>query len=309
MQSLPISMYPPIKLNNGTNIPSIGFGTYKLEDVKQRVIDAIQCGYRLIDTAQLYYNESQIGDAIESLISSNSIKREDIYIVTKLWQDQHEDPIASLKTSLQKLKVEYVDLFLIHWPLGVMNENGVPLKKVPLHVLWRNLESAVQMGLTKSIGVSNFNAPLLLDLVSYAKVLPVINQIELHPYFNQKDLVDVCRKLHIEVMAYMPACKGSGAMRNPELMKQYDLFKENAIVNIAQKYKKSPIQVILNWHLHNGVIPLPRSNNKEHIEENIQSVVFKMEESDYKEIDMLNRNMRVSFSKDIRFCMGFEIFA
>lgn len=309
MQTPPISLFSPITLNNGLKMPCIGYGTYKLEDSKQRVIEAIRLGYRLIDTAQLYFNEEQIGEALETLFSSGEIKRQDVFIVTKLWQDQHEDPITSLKTSLQKLKLDYVDLFLIHWPLGVMNENGIPLKRVPLHILWGNLEKAVSMGLTKSLGVSNFNAQILLDLVSYAKILPVINQVEIHPYFNQKDLVDVCRKLKIELMAYMPACKGSSALRYPELMKKHDLFKEEIILKLSKKYNKTPIQIILNWHLGKNIIPLPRSNNIEHIKENLEAIAFKMENNEYEEINSLNMNMRLSVGKDKNFSEGFEIFA
>ena len=309
MQSAPLSLFSPVTLNNGLKMPCIGYGTYKLEDPKQRVIEAIRLGYRLIDTAQLYFNEEQIGEALETLFSSGEIKREDVFIVTKLWQDQHEDPIASLKTSLKKLKLDYVDLFLIHWPLGVMNENGIPLKRVPLHILWENLEKAVSMGLTKSLGVSNFNAQILLDLVSYAKVPPVINQVEIHPYFNQKDLIDVCKKLKIGLMAYMPACKGSSALRYPELMKKHDLFKEEIIIKLSKKYNKAPIQIILNWHLGKNIIPLPRSNNIEHIKENLEAVTFRMENNEYEEIDSLNMNMRLSVGKDKNFCTGFEIFA
>lgn len=308
MQDLSNGKYKYLTLSNGTKMPPIGFGTYKLVDIQPRVETAIKAGYRLIDTAKLYDNEAQIGEALTKVFADNIVKREDLFIVTKLWQDDHEDPVKALKIALEKLKLSYVDLYLIHWPLGVM-ENGVPKKKVPLHILWSNMEKCVEMGLCKSIGVSNFNAQLLLDLVSYAKIQPVINQVELNPYFTQNDLVDVCKALNIKIMAYMPACKGSSAMRHKDIVEKYDLYKNELICHLANKYKRTPAQIVLNWHLHRGIIPLPRSNSDEHIKENMGSVEFEMEEKEYEAITGLNMNMRLSIGKDKNFSLGFEIFA
>ena len=308
MQELSNGKYKYITLSNGTKMPPIGFGTYKLVDIHPRIETAIKSGYRLIDTAKLYENEEKIGESLKKVFNENLVKREDLYIVTKLWQDDHEDPVSALKLSLSKLQLSYVDLFLIHWPLGVM-ENGVPKKKVPLHILWSNMEKCVEMGLCKSIGVSNFNAQLLLDLVSYAKIQPVINQVELNPYFTQNDLVDVCKALNINIMAYMPACKGSSAMRHKDIIEKYDLYKNELICGLANKYKKTPAQIVLNWHLNRGIIPLPRSNSDEHIKENIGCVDFEMEKEEYESITGLNMNMRLSIGKDKAFSLGFEIFA
>lgn len=310
MQQLSHGKYNYLTLNNSTQIPPIGFGTYKLIDIHPRIETAIKAGYRLIDTAKLYENETQIGETLQKIFSDKSmnIKREDLYIVTKLWQDDHEDPVKALKIALDKLKLSYVDLYLVHWPLGVM-ENGVPKKKVPLHILWSNMEKCVETGLCKSIGVSNFNAQLLLDLVSYAKIQPVINQVELNPYFTQNDLVDVCNSLNIKIMAYMPACKGSSAMRHKDIVEKYDLYKNEVICNLAKKYNKTPPQIVLNWHLHRGIIPLPRSNSDEHIIENFGCSDFIMEDKEYENISGLNMNMRLSIGKDKAFSLGFEIFA
>ena len=155
-----MSKFEYLTLNNGTKITPFGFGTYKLENIPNKIKFALENGYRLIDTAKIYKNEEEVGKGINEYLSSHKeIKREDLYIVTKLWQDEQNDPVNALKNSLKRLNLSYVDLFLIHWPLPNYSNNKVE-KKVPLHLIWEGMEKCVELGLTKSIGVSNFNAQI-----------------------------------------------------------------------------------------------------------------------------------------------------
>jgi diketogulonate reductase-like aldo/keto reductase len=210
-------------LNNGIEMPLMGLGTYKLEDIKNSIKTAVKCGYRLFDTASLYDNELEVGLALNECIQEGLIKREEIFLVTKLWNDDHENPEGALKKSLQLLNMDYVDLYLIHWPMGEVKD-GKLIKQVPLHKTWAKLEECVNKGLTKTIGVSNFNVQLLLDLLSYANIKPVVNQVELHPYLTQEDLVDFCHRFEIRVAAYNPILRGSYFMRKVELFNKINLF-------------------------------------------------------------------------------------
>jgi aldehyde reductase len=174
------------KLNNGLWMPKVGLGTYRIKDKDTIVKAIVDVGYRHIDTAWVYENEDIVGDAIEGALekSAGKIKREDLFVVTKIWHNHYEDPEAALREQLKKLKLDYVDCYLIHWPAGFFTE-----KRVPLHVLWEKLEALVDKGLTKSLGISNFNLQLTADLLCYARHKPVCNQIELHPFVVQEDLV------------------------------------------------------------------------------------------------------------------------
>lgn len=308
MVSTSNAKFNPIKLNNNLFIPPLGFGTFKLVDVKKCVATAIKEGYRLFDTAKLYENEETLGEVFKEIFEEKLVKREDVFIVTKLWNDDHADPVSALKLALAKLQMQYVDLYLVHWPIGTVVKGEKP-SKVPMHVLWANMEKCVESGLCKSIGVSNFNVQLLYDLMSYCKIKPSVNQVELHPYFNQEDLVSFCELYGIKVMAFMPVAKGSSAQRYPGIVKNYDLFTNEHIVNLSKKYNKSPNQIVLNWHLHRGIIPIPRSNSDSHIIENYHSIDFTMDKADYDVINSINVNFRICTSKDKAFSLGIEIFA
>ena len=303
-----IGKFNYIDLSDGKKMPPIGFGTYKLADVEEHVTFALNNGYRLVDTAKLYNNEEQVGNALEKVLKEGKIKREQLFVVTKLWQDDHEDPETALRAALKRLKLDYLDLYLIHWPLPVF-EGETPKKKVPLHILWGKLEQCVEKGLVRSLGVSNFNVQILLDLISYAKVPPVINQVELNPYFSQEDLYNACKIMKIKLMAYMPGCNGEAAKRHPEIIEKIDLYKNEVIVSLAKKYGRTPPQIVLNWHLHKQIIPVPRSANNDHIAENLKSADFEMEKEEYEKISSLNMNLRLNRGKEKTFCPGFEIFA
>ena len=287
-------------------MPTIGLGTYKLESIKDSIDKAIRMGYRLIDTAKLYQNEKEIGEAIKDLIEKKVVTRSELFIVTKLWNDDHEDPKSALKQSLSELNLDYVDLFIIHWPIGKVENNQI--KQVPLYKTWAKLEECVELGLTKSIGVSNFNVQLLLDLSSYAKIQPACNQIEIHPYLVQKNLVNFCNLNKIAVISFNPINKGS-YISKIEDYKNYDLFKNLSILSLAEKYKKTPAQIILNWHLYLGLIPVPKSSNEGRLKENLESVDFKMSENDYNLISSLDQNKRFNDPKLKSFTNYIDIFA
>jgi diketogulonate reductase-like aldo/keto reductase len=195
----------------------------------------VEAGYRHIDTASKYGNEEMIGEAIQEAMKAKDIKREEFFITTKIWFEEYGDPEAAIRGSLKRLKLEYVDLYLIHWPVGLFSE-----PKKPLHVLWKELESLVDKGLTKSIGLSNFNMQLILDLLCYARIKPVSNQIELNPHCAQSNFLKFLKDQNILPLAYAPL--GSPLnLKEEGKMKKIPLFDEPTLINLSEKYNK-PIQ-------------------------------------------------------------------
>lgn len=186
-------------LNNGMKMPSVGLGTYPMKeaDVFEKAIT--EGGYRHIDTASMYANEEFIGEGVQRAIAAGVVKREDLFIVTKLWHTEYADPEAALRSSLAKLKTEYVDCYLIHWPNNLDSDS-----KKPFHVLWAEMEQLVEKGLTKSLGVSNFSVQLLSDLLCYAKIKPVCNQVQIFPGCAQVDLIKFLNTHNILPVAYSP---------------------------------------------------------------------------------------------------------
>lgn len=235
------SNIPFFTLNNGKTIPSIGYGTGLLvEGCVETITLAIEIGYRHIDTARLYENEKLIGIALTSLIKQNKIKRSDLFINTKLWNNIDSDAETDLRASLKDLQTDYLDLCLIHWPFGKIDEN-FNMKQHPLHVIWKQLEGCVEKGLVKSIGVSNFSCQLLCDLLSYAKIKPAVNQIESHPYLPQDNLVKFCQKHKIHVSAYCAMAKG-GLTKKPSTQILFFLIMH---INIRKCNKKHFIHQLL----------------------------------------------------------------
>lgn len=267
-----MSLTDTYKLNNGTSIPVIGFGTWQTPDgevAKQSVLSALKAGYRHIDTASAYGNESSVGEGI----AESGLKREEIYLTTKLGSKagNYEEAVQAIETSLKELNTPYIDLYLIHWP--------APLKYRPDWAkrnagCWRAMEEAVQAGKIKSIGVSNFLPHHLEALFETATIKPVINQIYLNPSDQQKELVAYNTEHGMLSEAYSPL--GTG-----------DILGVEALQNLAEKHKKSVAQIVLRWSLQKGFLPLPKSVTETRIIENGQLFDFELSDEEMNQIDQL----------------------
>ncbi|WET03002.1 aldo/keto reductase [Flavobacterium sp. YJ01] len=262
-----VANIPVVKLNNGLKMPILGFGTYGLSgDVCQRsVVEAIAAGYRLIDTAKVYGNEEAIGKAIKQ----SGIDRKQLFVTSKLWVDDagYENAKKGFEETLRKLQLDYLDLYLIHRPRGDVKGS------------WKAMEELYKAGKIKAIGISNFDTAQLADLLSYAKVKPVLNQIETHAYFQQKNDYNVLKKHDIHVEAWAPFAEGRNG-----------LFTNEVLTQIAKKYGKTTAQVSLRWHYQRGIIAIPRSSQKAHIIENLNIFDFKLDDVDIKSIEKLDLN-------------------
>ena len=301
-----------IKLNNGLSCPLMGLGTTRMKDVTNVVYTAIKDGTRLIDTASRYRNESEVGDGIKKAIDEGLVKREDLFVITKLWIDEKSDPETAIKNSLQKLKLTYVDLYLDHWPSCksfISEEDAKNYKLVSIYELWPKMEKLVELGLTKSIGVSNYNVQSLNNVLSFCKIKPAFNEVEFHPYLFQKELKFFCDKENIILLSYNPLVLGGYCKeRHSKIMeeKKMDLLKEDAVVNLAKKYNKTPGQIVLNWHIQLGIVPIPGTSNPSRMKENLKAMEFKLDEND---MNLLNGFE----NKQFRFCdsnglFGIDIF-
>ncbi|MFC4687685.1 aldo/keto reductase [Epilithonimonas pallida] len=257
-------------LNNGTEIPEIGFGTWQTtESVQETVKIALEVGYRHIDTADIYGNEAQIGEAIEE----SGIARKDLYLTTKIWNSNRSAHGVkySLEQSLKKLKTDYLDLLLIHWPANAKQfENW---KEINAET-WKAMEELYKSGVVKTIGVSNFMLPHLEALLETAEVIPAVNQIEFHPGYVQQGVVDFCKENGIAIEAWSPI--GSGR-----------LLKDEELKEIADHYGVSPAILCIQFCLQSGVIVLPKSENPENIKNNLLFERFKITESDMKALKAL----------------------
>ena len=261
-----------VPLNDGTSIPQLGLGTYKLDDDNAyRVVSAaLEIGYRHIDTARIYQNEKGVGRAIRE----SGIPRDDLYITTKLWNGDQPKARDAISSSLDRLGLEHVDLYLIHWPAAV---RGTYIDA------WKQLEVLQQDGLTTSIGVSNFEPEHLDAIAAVSDIVPVLNQVELHPLFQQKALRAEHVKRGIATEAWGPLCHGS-----------VDLAAEMpTLVNLAERYSKSIAQVILRWHIQHGTIIFPKTSSEERLTENIAVFDFELNAVDMLEIDGFDAGRRL----------------
>jgi diketogulonate reductase-like aldo/keto reductase len=266
---------------------TLGLGTSR-ETTKEVVQSAIvDHNYRLIDTAALYLNEPAVGEAIKA--AADKVPRKDLFIVSKIWNDAKEDVEGALRGSLKRLDLEYLDLYLIHWPFGLLIDNDKwKYKQQPLYKTWAAMEACVRKGLCKRIGVSNFNCQLILDLLSYAEIPPYANQIELHPYCSQRSLVKYCLANDIIPMAYGPLA--AGAEYKDEKL---NLLNDPIIISLAEKYKKTPGQICLQWGIANGHLVIPRTKTIKRLGENMESISFEMKPEELQKIDSLNKNQRI----------------
>lgn len=272
-----------ITLNNGLKIPIIGLGTWdaKVELLPNALFQAMYLRYRHFDCASIYNNEKQVGDGLKRAMDEQLIDREELFITSKVWNNikTYDDTITAFNKSLSDLGLDYLDLYLIHWP------NPLPIRgrfKERNYEVWRALEALYEEGRVKAIGVSNFESTHLEILLKEAKVIPAVNQIEIHPYNTEEKLVDFCRELGIQIESYSPLMRGGldGPLNDP------------LILELGKKYHKSPSQIILNWHIEQDFIPLPKATSPSHIRENMDIFSFNLTRDEVDEISNLNKDFR-----------------
>lgn len=255
-----------VKLANGTKMPVLGFGVFQIPDYeqcKQAVSEAINTGYRLIDTAAAYFNEAAVGAAIKE----SGVKREDLFIATKLWvQDAgYENAKKAFQVSLDNLGLDYLDLYLIHQP---MND---------YYGSWRALEELYEQGRIKAIGVCNFYPERLADLCLNVKIKPMINQVECHPFFQQKEALHVMQEFNVQPEAWGPFAEGSK-----------NIFQHEVLSEIARKHNKTTAQIILRWNIQRNVVVIPKSTHKERIVENFNVFDFQLDNDDMRKIAVMD---------------------
>jgi len=259
---------PTVQLNDGYDIPQLGYGVFKVPpaDTERAVTEALEVGYRHIDTAAIYGNEEGVGAAI----SRSGIPRNELFVTTKLWNDRHdgEEPHAAIRESLDRLRLDQVDLYLVHWP--------TPAKDNYLHA-WEKLIELREQKLTRSIGVSNFLVPHLERIVASTGVVPAVDQIELHPAYQQRDVTDWAASQGVRIEAWGPLGQG-----------KYDLFGIPAVKDAASAHEKSPAQVVLRWHLQKGFIVFPKSVRRERLEENADVFDFALSDAEMSALDALD---------------------
>jgi len=261
-----------LSLNNGMEIPCLGFGTWRLQDETcyQAALFALEAGYRLIDTAQIYENEVEVGQAV----ADSQIERGALFITTKISNDNqgYEKAIDSTVTSLTKLKMAYMDLLLIHWPIAGDFERTLET--------WRALIELRKTGLTRAIGVSNFTISLTERLIEDSGIIPAVNQVEFHPFLYQEKLLTHARQHGIQLEAYCPIARAERS-------------SEPVLQAVAKEHDKSPAQIMLAWSMVHGLIPLPRSKNPLHIRENADAFDFILSEEEMTMLDGLDENYRI----------------
>ncbi len=304
---------PYLTLNNGLKMPQIGFGAWKVptDSAPTTIYNAIKEGYRLIDGAQDYANEQEVGEGVRRAIKDGLVKREELFITTKIWNTFHEPKhaIESAKRSLKDWGLEYFDLVLIHFPIaqkyvdpaeryppGLFTDETakrIDLEPVPLSATWGALETLVESGLTKSIGVSNYAAPLVADLLSYSKIKPSVLQIEHHPYLTQPRLVEFAQKNGIAITAYSTFGPQSFLeLGHAVAHSTPKVLEHETITKIASKHGKSPAQVVLRWVTQRGIAVIPKSNNINRLRDNLTVYDFDLTEEELKAIGDLNINLR-----------------
>ncbi|WP_108802362.1 aldo/keto reductase [Aquimarina sp. Aq107] len=263
------------RLHNGIEMPYFGLGVY-LSDNDKEVIDAVQWaleeGYRHIDTASIYKNEEGVGTAI----LNSSVPRDEIFVVSKVWNaDQgYESTLKAFEKSLQRLQLNYLDLYLIHWPV-----EGKYIET------WKALEKLYKDGVIKAIGVSNFLEHHLENLMQTSEIKPMVNQMEFHPHLVQQDLIDFCNKHHIQYQAWSPMMQGK-------------IFELSILDNLSKKYNKTAAQIVLRWNLQKGVITIPKSSKKHRIIDNANLFDFELSKEDINYIDSLDKHQRLGPDPD-----------
>jgi diketogulonate reductase-like aldo/keto reductase len=256
-------------LNNGVSMPLLGLGTYNMNgrEAEKAIAEALETGYRLIDTAAMYGNEISIGNAIRN----SKISREELFVTTKVNNTDHgyDNALKAFENSERKLGAGYIDLYLIHWPIKGQRKET-----------WKALEHLYQNGRIKAIGVANYLLPFLKELETYAAIVPMLNQVEFSPYLFSEDLLNYCREKNIQLQSYTPLTRGLK-------------FNDPLLQSLSKKYGKTPAQIILRWNVEQGIAAVPKSSNRERIKENFDIFDFSLPKEDIKAMNGLNENFRI----------------
>jgi len=308
------SKIPSLKMNNGAEIPVFGLGTWKSKpgEVREAVENAIDVGYRMIDCALAYQNENEVGQAIATKVKQGVVKREDLFITSKLWNTYHRADLVPvcMKKTLTDLGLDYVDLYLIHWPMGYKEDGELFPKDADGKFLysdvdylesWKAMEELVRLGLPPAIGFSNFNSDKISHVLANGTIKPAMNQIECHPYLNQAKLIEWCRSKDILVTAYSPLGSPDRPWAKPTDPK---LVEDPKLVALAKKYGKSPAQLILRWNAQRGVIIIPKTVSKSRLVENMSIYDFELSKADMELINGFDCNGRachLEWAKDHKY--------
>jgi len=260
-------------LNNGVEMPILGFGVFQVKDLNEcerSVVDAIETGYRLIDTAQSYENEEAVGKAIKQ----SGIAREELFITTKLWiqSNGYEGTKKAFESSLKRLQVDYLDLYLIHQPFG------------DVYGEWKAMQELYKLGLVRAIGVSNFQPDRLIDLIIHNEVVPAVNQIETHPFHQQIETQKYLHENNVQIESWGPFAEGKN-----------NLFQNELLRSIGRKYNKTVAQVVIRWLTQRGVVTIPKSVHKERMKENFNSLDFELGNEEMEAIKTLDTNASLFF--------------
>lgn len=290
-------------LHDGNSIPMLGLGTWKSKpgEVGAAVEHAIRVGYRHIDCASFYGNEAEVGDAIRTCIDEGVVKRDELWVTSKLWNNAHkrEDVRPALESTLRDLKLDFLDLYLIHWPVALKPDVKFPrkpedffsLEDVPLSETWQAMHDAAAAGLTRSAGVSNFSTAQVDEIHEATGILPVMNQVELHPFLQQRDLVANMNARDVALTAYSPL----GSSDRPKDLKgpqEPALLEHPVVTRVAARHEASPAQVLIAWAIARDTIVIPKSTNAGRIEDNLAAASLSLTEQDLRELAELDRGYR-----------------
>lgn len=272
--------------------------------IKDLIINSIKIGYRHFDCAADYKNEAEVGEALKEAFDTGLVKREDLFITTKLWNSDHGHVVEACKDSLKKLQLDYLDLYLVHFPVATrhtgvgttdsaLGEDGVLDidTTISLETTWHAMEGLVSSGLVRSIGISNYDIFLTRDCLAYSKIKPAVNQIETHPYFQRESLVKFCQKHGICVTAHTPL---GGAAANKEWFGTESCLDEQTLKGLAEKYKKTAAQISLRWGIQRNTVVIPKTSKLERLKENFQVFDFELSKEDMELINGMDRKYRTN---------------